>query len=247
MRWCSALKSNTESRNVRGTPEEHNGHADDFHKLLGSVATLSRTTFLPEANSEAAVPRTSRVPIATTVAPQSCRSKNVPRTAEPALITSLTIATRFSRTLLWRDLGIRYPAGKSPSSARRVNRSEYEKLTLSSAATMRPTKAPSTRGPQTTSTPSLDRRFANSAATGCTSRGRRHNNSRSSHKSPWWPDSKRKWPFRAANRLRTSSCTISLLISPPRRLSRLQRFSQQLSSVATGRVVAKPENCEFHR
>src|ERR1022692_1016436 len=101
---------------------------------------------------------------------------------------------------------MRYPAGNSPSSAGCANRSEYEKSTSSSAATRSPTKAPSTRGPQTASTPCTDSRSASSTAAGCTSRGRKHNNSRSSHKSPWWPDSNKKWPFRAANRFRTSSC-----------------------------------------
>src|ERR1039458_1487325 len=101
---------------------------------------------------------------------------------------------------------MRYPAGNSPSSAGCANRSEYEKSTSSSAATRSPTNAPSTRGPQTASTPCTDSRSASSTAAGCTSRGRKRNNSKSSHKSPWWPDSNKKWPFRAANRFRTSSC-----------------------------------------
>ena len=38
------------------------------------------------------MPKTSRALISTTTAPQFCRSANVPRIAEPALTTSLTIA-----------------------------------------------------------------------------------------------------------------------------------------------------------
>src|ERR1017187_3597159 len=100
---------------------------------------------------------------------------------------------------------MRYPAGNSPSSAGCANRSEYEKSTSSSASTRSPTNAPSTRGPQTASTPCTDSRSASSTAAGCTSRGRKRNNSKSSHKSPWWPDSNKKWPLRAANGFRTSS------------------------------------------
>src|ERR1022692_1556544 len=71
-----------------------------------------------------------------------------------------------------------------------------------------PPEAPQTRPPRgdRRRTPCTDSRSVSSTAAGCTSRGRKRNNSKSSHKSPWWPDSNKKWPFRAANRLRTSSC-----------------------------------------
>src|ERR1039457_2242640 len=70
----------------------------------------------------------------------------------------------------------------------------------------RSTSHPATRGHRTAWTPCTDSPSASSTAAGCTSRGRKRNNSKSSHKSPWWPDSNKKWHFRAANRLRTSSC-----------------------------------------
>src|ERR1022692_602379 len=96
-----AQASACESSNIlQHSPETHNGHSEGVHKLLGSAAILSNTRFLEDANSEAAVPRTTKAPTATGVAPQATKAANVPRTAEPAFTTSLTIATRLFRTLL---------------------------------------------------------------------------------------------------------------------------------------------------
>src|ERR1017187_2752659 len=75
-------------------------HSEGVHKLLGSAAILSNTRLLEDANSEAAVPRTTKAPTATGVAPQATQAASVPRTAEPVFTTSLTIATRLFRTLL---------------------------------------------------------------------------------------------------------------------------------------------------
>src|ERR1700731_822745 len=99
--------------------------SDGVQRLLGRVATLRSGTPLLEANAEAAVPKTSRALIPTTTASQLCRSANVPRIAEPALITSLTIATRLPRSPSRSGAGILYPARKRPPSADRAKRSEY--------------------------------------------------------------------------------------------------------------------------
>jgi hypothetical protein len=78
-------------------PEAHNGHSDGAHKVLGRAAILSSARFLPAANSAAAVPSTSSAPIAIGFASQTAKAANVPRTADPALTTSFTIATRLFR------------------------------------------------------------------------------------------------------------------------------------------------------
>src|SRR5580704_16748065 len=107
-----------------GTPEAQRGHCAGVQRLFGISARLFSATPLLEAYSEAAVPSTSKVLMAATVAPQISRSSKVPRTAEPALITSFTIATRFPRSLGRSDEGILYPARKRPLSDGRAKRSE---------------------------------------------------------------------------------------------------------------------------
>jgi hypothetical protein len=88
-------------------PEAHNGHSDGAHKVLGRAAILSSARFLPAANSAAAVPSTSSAPIAIGFASQTAKAANVPRTADPALTTSFTIATRLFRRRLSREPGMR--------------------------------------------------------------------------------------------------------------------------------------------
>ena len=75
-----------------GIPEEQSGQFSGGQRLFGSVAIASKGTAFIDANSKAAVPNIRSAPIATTVAPQASKSPNVPRMADPALITSLTMA-----------------------------------------------------------------------------------------------------------------------------------------------------------
>ena len=59
-------------------------------------------------NAAAEDPSTASAATATVFAPHDCRSSNVPRTAEPALMTSLTIATRLPRRRARSTAGSRY-------------------------------------------------------------------------------------------------------------------------------------------
>src|ERR1700733_6717223 len=101
---CSRASLNC-STSSNGVPAAHKGHSDWVHRLLGRVARHSRGTFLLEAYADADVPTVSSDPIATIFASQSNNSSNVPRTADPALMTSLTRPTRFCRRSFRRVFG----------------------------------------------------------------------------------------------------------------------------------------------
>ena len=83
------------------------GHAGLTQRALGRRPhrerkrrqALERRDCCGAANSRGRGPRTASAATATVSAPQDSRSASVPRTAEPALITSLTIATRLPRSL----------------------------------------------------------------------------------------------------------------------------------------------------
>lgn len=104
--------------------EAHRGQSFGSHSGLGSVASVSSGMFFAVANCWAAAPSVRSVPTAVTVAPQDSRSSKVPRTAEPALMTSLMMATRWPFRGSRRGAGIRYPAGKSAGSGAFEKRSE---------------------------------------------------------------------------------------------------------------------------
>src|SRR5262249_52037159 len=76
---------------------------------------------------------------------------------------------------------------------------EYVKGMPISAATSSARKAPSTSGPQTTSASYFRIRVASSVTNGRTRSGLRQSSSRSSHRSPWCPDSSRKCPRRVGS------------------------------------------------
>src|SRR2546422_6068459 len=79
-------------------PFAHRGQALGSQIRLGNDASVSRATPCAAASSLAAWPYTASVAIATGWAPHCFSATSVPRTAEPALMTSLTIATRLSRS-----------------------------------------------------------------------------------------------------------------------------------------------------
>ncbi|PYR61023.1 MAG: hypothetical protein DMF85_03340 [Acidobacteria bacterium] len=127
---------------------------------------------------------TASDPIATVHAPQAARSTIVPRTAEPAPITSLTIATRRPRTAARSAPGIRYSTGKSPPRPAFSKRSAYANGSPSVDATISATNAPSTSGPQISSGPCARSRAASCSASCQIGPGSRQSVSRSSHTSP---------------------------------------------------------------
>lgn len=93
-------------------PAAQSGHSAGCHKLCGMRSRSSRATPCFAANSVIESPRASSVPMATASAPGSHKSKNVPLTADPAVITSFTSAIRFPDTIGCKDFGRRYCTGK---------------------------------------------------------------------------------------------------------------------------------------
>lgn len=77
-----------------GTCRAHSGHWDGIQISFGRCASASSATPASMASLTALPPRTASVAMATGSAPQSRSDLRVPRTADPALITSLTMATR---------------------------------------------------------------------------------------------------------------------------------------------------------
>ncbi len=133
-------------------PAAHSGHSPGCHRLCDRRSRSSRAMPCSFANSAIEFPRASSALMTTTSAPISRKSKNVPLTADPALMTSFTIATRFPDTAECRDLGSRYSTGKSPWRIVSSNRSAYVNWQPNSNETSRATNAPSTSGPHTAST-----------------------------------------------------------------------------------------------
>src|ERR1051326_2915741 len=112
-----------------GTFEAQSGQWAGSHILFGAKARLSTGNPFAAANSENASPRTRSAPTTTGSAPQAFASLYVPRTAEPALITSFTIAILLPRILSRSTPGIRYVTGNSLSRLPSSKRSEYENAT----------------------------------------------------------------------------------------------------------------------
>src|SRR6185436_13724716 len=154
--YCRSAAGATEApthesiSSLRGTLAAHSGHSDGVQISFSSAARLSRARPCVSASIEAPCPRTARAPMATGIAPNATSSSSVPRTADPALITSLTIATLLPLTRARNPRGREYLNGKSSERALLGPRSVYVKGSASDSATMIATKAPSTRGPQTT-------------------------------------------------------------------------------------------------
>ena len=73
-------------------PQAQSGHSSGVHIVFGSVSSVSSGTEASRASSEGFEPKVSSVPIATTLAPQACKSLSEPCTADPALMTSFGYA-----------------------------------------------------------------------------------------------------------------------------------------------------------
>jgi hypothetical protein len=123
-------------------------------------------------------------PMATMSAPMICKLVKAPRTAEPALITSFTIATRFPLTAGWSAFGRRYSTGYKPSLAVLSKRSAQTKSHPSSRETSNAMNAPSTSGPHTTCDLCGESFAASCAANGRISVECMHRVSSSRHKAP---------------------------------------------------------------
>jgi len=165
-------------------PAAQSGHSEGVHKLLGIRSRISRGMWCFPANPLIASPSPRSAPIATTRALRACKSKYVPRTAEPALITSFTIAMRFALTAGCSAVGRRYSTGNYPSRVGSLKRSVYANSQPSSRETSNPTNAPSTSGPHTSSTSYGASCAASRPANGRISRECRHNVSSWYHRSP---------------------------------------------------------------
>ena len=88
-------------------PAAPNGHSDGVHTACGNDSRLSTGMLSPAAQAPNDDPSVTSVPTTTGRAAQTVRSSIVPRTADPALMTSLTTATRLPRTVSRRTRGSR--------------------------------------------------------------------------------------------------------------------------------------------
>ena len=122
---------------MSGTFRAHSGHSFGAQMPLLIRARVSSGTSFSSASLSAASPTTARAPITTALAPHARRSSSVPRTAEPAPMTSLTTATRRPFSFDRSGLGMRYFARKSRSPAGASEGAECVNGRTSSSATMR--------------------------------------------------------------------------------------------------------------